>query len=136
LYLYYDTTEKLYSVTFELYNDGGVISSSGEILHNTNNDIGKQQIDRYDFGIDLDGEAYCKVKYVTVNRLTGEKEAAVEGNSLEIVELYTAEIDRDNGCVMLNGAGYNYYRKELGAEQWIPIGTKDTDFTVEYGKRY
>lgn len=153
LYTYYDITEKLYSVIFELYQakleddvwvaDGKAIATSGIILHNTNNDIGKEQIDEYDFGIDLEQNTYiCVVQYTTVNQLTGQQSSKeFSGSTLNLVEKgLNIELSRDNGSILLK-ENKEYWRQEIEISDkklnsWLSLGHKQIDCTIEYGKQY
>ena len=153
LYTYYDATEKLYSVVFELYKakledeiwaaDGKAVATSGIILHNTNNDIGKEQIDEYDFGIDLGQNTYyiCVVRYTTINQLKGQQSSKeFFGTTLASKEELNIEFSRDNGSILLKeDKEYQRQEVEIGNEElkpWLSLGHKQIDCTVEYGKQY
>lgn len=104
-----DETEKVYSYCFELTDsEGNLISTSGECIHNSENDITtKYSEDTWKLNIELQKDAlyYLTYKVTTVNGLecTSPKYITMSQDSINInlnIKLQS-KLDIENGCIEL-----------------------------------
>lgn len=105
-----DETEKVYSYCFELTDsDNNLISTSGECIHNNENDITtKYSEDTWKVDIELQKNAlyYLTYKVTTMNGLecTSPKYITMSQDSINInlnIKLQS-QLDMENGCVELS----------------------------------
>lgn len=104
-----DITEKLYSYKFSLYDSyGKLIETSGEVLHNSTEDVGLVQRDNWFPRYGLDNGSMYKIVYsiTTINNLQlsqvtmvspNKDEQGFVPNNLQLIADYSAE----NGVVTL-----------------------------------
>lgn len=105
-----DETEKVYSYCFELTDsDGNLITTSGECIHNNENDINtKYSEDTWKLDIELQKDSlyYLVYKVTTMNGLecTSPKYITMSQDSINInlnIKLQS-QLDIENGCVELS----------------------------------
>lgn len=109
-----DTTEKLYSTVFCLTETGTTIGwSSGEIIHNTNKDIGSIATESYDFLQELDVSKNYEI-YAIVTTSSGyvmeTKHYPIHAKAeIPAINAYgvIAQLDYDNGCMNIGAYGEN-----------------------------
>lgn len=105
-----DITEKLYSYSFTLVNEEGVVvEDTGEQLHNSAEDIGLQQIETYTPNIAFSGEGTYTLTFTitTINGFTTSKTELFYGSKDDSgyiprnMEL-SAQMDSENGCMIIS----------------------------------
>lgn len=104
-----DTTEKMYSSRFIIYNDdGSIFVDSGEIIHRTQNDaVPYESHEDYIFAQDLDinKNYYIRFEVKTTNGLSASspKYRVIQRRSVspDIDVQLTANLDYDNGHIKL-----------------------------------
>lgn len=104
-----DTTEKMYSSRFIIYNDdGSVYADSGEIIHKTQNDnLSYEANEIYTFSQDLgvNRNYYIRFEVKSINGLlvSSPRYRVIKRRSVspDIDVSLSAELDRDNGHVKL-----------------------------------
>lgn len=105
-----DITEKLYSYSFTLVNEEGVVvEDTGEQLHNSAEDIGLQQIETYTPNIAFSGEGTYTLTFTitTINGFTTSKTELFYGSKDDSgyiprnMEL-SAQMDSENGCMVIS----------------------------------
>ena len=105
-----DETEKIYSYCFELTDsDGNLISTSGECIHNSENDVTtKYSEDTWKLDTELQKDAlyYLTYKVTTINGLecTSPKYITMSQDSVNInlnIKLQS-KLDVENGCIELS----------------------------------
>lgn len=118
-----DTTERVYSSRFDIYDiQGQLLVSSGDILHNRTNDINNYESQdgwNYNKDLKIDTPYYIKYTVTTLNNLT------VSSPTYRIMQKKTVnpeikvdlqvEMNFDNGFVDLNLIGYK--NEETGLEE-------------------
>ena len=106
-----DVSEHVYSYCFNLYNSSGVIvETSGELLHNSSNDINTySSYDEYKFQkvIEENEVYYVEYKIITVNGLEINSpqykiiaQASIKSKIFDYIDL-KAENNFDNGLILL-----------------------------------
>lgn len=135
-----DSSEKVYHYWFELYQNGVLVENSGELLHNSSQDIDtKSSYDEYTLKTGLDESSYYQIRYVvkTNNDLVISSplyhiEKTVElldNNKIQFKAVPNTEdgaidlfITGDSKKQQLIAGKYSFYRSE--AENiWTEIGT-------------
>lgn len=105
-----DTTEKMYSSRFVIYNDdGSIFADSGEIIHKTQNDsVSYESHESFIFAQDLDinRNYYIRFEVKTTNGLevSSPKYRVIQRRSVspDIDVKLNAELDYDNGHIKLS----------------------------------
>lgn len=109
-----DITERVYSYRFDIYDiDRNIIATSGDLLHNRNNDINNYESQDewvYQKELDIDSPYYIQYTVTTLNNLT------VSTNGYRIMEKKTvdpeakmelvADLNFDNGYIDISLKGF------------------------------
>lgn len=113
-----DATEKEYSYSFNLYNDTELVYSSGELIHNSNNDV-----DKFILPINLNLGIRYTLTYTTttINGLSISKSYYVMDSILTEIPMalqgtLTAELDYDNGYISIDLVSNNQNSALLGGQ--------------------
>lgn len=105
-----DPGEKIYSYCFNLYEDNNLLSTSGELLHNSNNDDinTREQLNTYLFTNKLNPLKNYTIEYkvITLNNLTIASPKYSVAAVAEVPNLYNFSVnpivDYENGTIKIN----------------------------------
>lgn len=152
---YNHNIERLYRYRFDLYNNGQLYETSGDLICNVNlhPDITTSVV--YTPNVLIEGNIECKFTYQTINGLSDFEIMSTTGLqvSLTVSSDYVIQDNRDEGYNSIRpttniatSSNLEFAKKKIGTSQWVKISAVNgnyftnhesiKDFIIESGVKY